>query len=172
MRQNPKNLSVESTQELERVLRARGYRLTKVRRFILSLFGQARPAGACQILSAADIQEALAARKISANKTTVYRELDFLQTENIICAVPLRDGTRRYEIASHQEAASDSGQAGHHHLVCVNCHKVEEAALGKSATALAAARAKDILAKDIFKNKRFKVLNQSQEFFGLCRDCQ
>jgi len=165
MGQKQKKFCQDVVQEFERVLRAQGHRLTKIRRSILDLFGEESPVGTCRLLSAGDIQKSLAGRKVPANKTTIYRELAFLQAEKIIREVPLRDGMRRYEFAG--VAKIPDTHSGHHHLVCVNCHKVEEAILGKEAAAKAAAQAKVIL-----KTKRFKVINQPQEFFGLCGDCQ
>lgn len=150
-------------------LQAGGCRLTKTRRFMIGLFEKPKPGGACCLLSAADIQRRLAAGKITANKTTVYRELAFLQAEGIIRAVLLRDGTKRYEILD-SGGESDS-HSGHQHLVCLNCHQVEEAPLNKRAAARTKAQAA-LRARNILKAKRFKVVSQPQEIFGLCRRCQ
>lgn len=87
------------------------------------------------------------------NKTTVYRELEFLKSKNIIHEVVFADGVKRYEF---------SNQTHHHHLVCVKCDSVADVEIDENL---------QDQEKQILKSNRFKVINHSLEFFGLCQSC-
>lgn len=133
----------------ESVLRSRGYRITPIRTAILAQFASDhRP------LSAGEIKDALRRSGFSANKTTVYRELSSLNNVGVVRAVMLGDRTRRYETAESDH---------HHHLVCVNCKKVEDVSLRE-----------DLGSEEhwIAHAKHFKILNHSLEFFGVCAECK
>lgn len=103
-------------------------------------------------VSALEIQKKLLQKKITANKTTVYRELSFLKKQNIILELQFGDRTKRYELISTH----------HHHIICTNCDKVEDVELKKD---LATAE------KMIAKNKKFAMIRHSLEFYGVCRAC-
>src|SRR5690554_6354407 len=93
-------------------LKSIGARITPARKVILEIvFGEEVP------MSAIDIQEKLEKRNVKVNKTTVYRELDYLLHQGILKLVYLVPGIAHYESASLPH---------HHHLVCDNCGKVEE----------------------------------------------
>ena len=51
------------------------------------------------------------------SKSSVYRQLEILVSENILKEVDFQDGHKRYEF-------SDSLFEHHHHLICKNCKKV------------------------------------------------
>ena len=91
-------------------LKGKGYRFSAVRNLILtSLDDNKRP------LSVSDFQQSLKLEKISANKTTIYRELDSLKKEGIILELQLKGNKRWYELSSRDH---------HHHIICVDCDKV------------------------------------------------
>lgn len=132
-------------------LKNQGERITIVRREIITLLTEST-----QPLSANEIVKLLAGRHISANKTTVYRQLDLLQGYNMIHEVRLNDRTRRYELAQENEVH-------HHHLVCLRCKKIEDISFTEDL---------ERQEKVIQKKKGFKVLQHSLEFFGLCKNCK
>jgi len=134
--------------EILTILQSRGCRLTPVRRAILKLFISKH-----EPLSSRNIQEILASQKMPVNKTTVYRELDFLKNQKIIEEFQFNDRIKRYEIISGH----------HHHLVCIYCNKVECVVLDQDL---------EKQEKKIAKDKNFKIINHSLEFYGVCRKCQ
>lgn len=60
-------------------LQDKGYRLTKARKQIIKIFSQAT-----QPLSANQIEKKLIQSGLSVNKTTIYRELQFLLDNNYL----------------------------------------------------------------------------------------
>ncbi|CAN5355688.1 hypothetical protein BH10PAT1_BH10PAT1_5310 [soil metagenome] len=92
-------------------------------------------------------------QKISANKTTIYREIEKFVSEGVIDEIDLGDGKKRYE----------SIKLGHHHhLVCIKCKSITEFNLDDDFSTEE---------KKIKKTKKFTVLKHNLEFFGLCHNC-
>ena len=89
------------------------------------------------------------------NKTTVYRELDFLETQEIARSIIVADGMRRYELAH--------GNGHHHHLVCTGCNAVECVEIEQCIT-------EDVSC--IERRSGFKVTEHSLKFYGLCQRCR
>lgn len=88
------------------------------------------------------------------HKTTVYRELGFLESEGLIKKIEFGDGIRRYERSEMEH---------HHHLICVGCKKVSDIHLEKDL---------EVQERSIARKTGFKILNHSLEFFGLCAKCK
>ena len=104
--------------------------------------------------SAAEILTILEKKNLPADRTTVYREIAFFETTNIVQKVDFGDGVRRYELADAEH---------HHHLICVSCNKVEDVKLED-----------DLESQEQKLSRRtgFKILKHSLEFFGLCASCK
>jgi Fe2+ or Zn2+ uptake regulation protein len=136
------------TKQILADLKASGVRLTPIRQFMIDLLVTS---GAP--LSAPEILDTLHQKKITANKTTIYRELEFLVNKKIAEEVWLGSAPLRYEIK----------ESHHHHLVCVKCRRVTDIEFESHLTEQE---------KTIYKTKKFKVLNHALEFFGLCNKCQ
>ncbi len=66
------------------------------------------------LLSAKQIVEFFAHQGHSYNKTSVYRALDQLATENLICRYDFNDKEAQYELRSEH----------HDHLICESCGKI------------------------------------------------
>lgn len=99
-----------------------------------------------------DIIDSLRAKNLNTNKATVYRTMDLLFSNGFINKVEFGEGKFRYEIK----------KGDHHHLICKKCkviEDVEDKYMGK-------------LEEEIYKDKGFKVLSHSLEFFGICKQCQ
>lgn len=136
---------MEKEKEILDNLKSQGFRFTLVRKDILSLlFKSSKP------LSCQEIQKYL---KSKANKTTFYRELEFLKDKKIIEEFKLDDGVRRYEILSKH----------HHHTFCIKCKRIECVDLGRDL---------ENQEKQIKRNNKFKIISHSLEFYGLCHKCQ
>lgn len=129
-------------------LRTEGHRITPIRGRILELLSQSKAP-----VSAPDLIESFKSSGVNVNKTTIYRELEFLLQKQLVNEVEFGDGKKRYEI--------DNGH--HHHIVCLNCGKVEDVSLDADLS---------IEEKKIEKETGFKIKSHSLEFFGYCKDCK
>jgi Fur family ferric uptake transcriptional regulator len=105
-----------------------------------------------------EIMDLLAKRGNEVNKTTVYRELDFLLSEQIIKNVQIDSSTEYYELADREH---------HHHLVCTNCKKILDFSPSE-----AIEEDIDILISDLEKKTGFQVQEHSFELFGRCGKCR
>lgn len=131
-------------------LRSAGYRLTPARRVLVSILSDASsPLGVPELI------ELMADSGASVNKTTVYRELEFLRQREFVTEVLVGDGLRRFELMPEGHH--------HHHLVCKECNKVEcvevERCVGEEVS-------------QIEKISDFKITEHSLKFFGLCGKCR
>lgn len=125
-----------------------GGRMTKTRKAVLEMmFSCNRP------LSASEILSGLKKRKLTVNRTTVYRELSYLAKNGFAREVRLIGKPSLFEL-SHEHR---------HHLICVKCDTVKPVVLGKHL---------DSHEKRIFENEKFKITKHSLEFYGLCEKCQ
>lgn len=130
-------------------LQTHGERLTPVRRTLIELLAAHHAPLAPQ-----EILELLAKRKIRANKTTVYRQLEALAKLKVVQPIYFTDRITRYELTQTH--------GHHHHLVCVRCGRVQDVSFPADLEAQE---------KAIARKYRFKVLQHSLEFFGLCKQC-
>lgn len=111
--------------------------MTKARLQLLQIFKNTNfPVSASDLL-----------KKIKVNKTTIYRELDFLVDKGIVNEVNFGDRKKRFELKDLEH---------HHHLVCLNCKSVEDVNINESFNV----------------PKSFKVIKHNLEFFGFCASCQ
>lgn len=131
-------------------LRDRGERITDVRRAILNILSNQHDP-----VSAKELMQKLKQKNMPVNKTTVYRQLSLLEFHEMVRPIRFADRTVRYEIATEDNH--------HHHLVCIHCHKTEDISFPEDV---------ERQAKIIRQKTRFKVLQHSLEFYGICRDCQ
>ena len=126
-------------------LRYVGLKATSQRLKILDVFClQKKP------LTAEDILKILSKTKFDL--VTVYRTIITFEKVGIIRRIDTREKAVRYEIASDH----------HHHLICVKCEDIKDVTLKNDLNEQE---------KIISKTKKFKVLNHSLEFFGICRGC-
>lgn len=132
-------------------LKKGGFRIGRGRNAILSVFEKAsKPLAALEILSL------LSKEHILLNKTTVYRELEFLKEQKLIREVPVSTMAVYYESAM---------QDHHHHLVCENCNTIVEVQTHELEENI------DKLTQFVAKNNHFAIQNHSLEFFGTCANC-
>lgn len=128
--------------------KAQGYRMTKNRIALLELFlNEEHP------LSAEEIQKKLKRKRVTADPSTIYRELDFLAQETVIQEVKLHSKKRFFEL---------SFKSHHHHLVCLNCESIEEVEMDNELA---------LLEKNIQRKSNFQIQSHVLEFFGLCGGC-
>lgn len=130
-------------------LKSGGYRITKARSQIIEIF-----INSLTPISATDLIESFKILKIKVNKTTIYRELDFLIGKGLLKGIEFGEGKKRYELNTTHH---------HHHLVCLNCKKVKDVDLE---TDLSEEE------KKIQSKTGFKIKSHSLEFFGYCKNCR
>ncbi|MEN8262590.1 MAG: Fur family transcriptional regulator [Nitrospirota bacterium] len=131
------------------LLKSKGFRLTRARKTLIRIFVCSK-----NPLAAADLNSRLEKMDVSVNKTTIYREIDFLKGQRIIRELQFGDGKRRYEIWPDNH---------HHHIVCINCDYIECVELDGCL---------EDEEKKILRENNFKTIKHSLEFQGLCAKCQ
>src|SRR5277367_702941 len=96
----------------DEALRSRGYRVTPQRQLVLEAVAELGHATPEEI--AASVQQTASGVNIS----TIYRTLELLDSLGLVTHTHLNHGAPTYHLAS---------DAGHVHLVCQNCGKIDEA---------------------------------------------
>lgn len=137
---------------LKEDLKKKGYKLTPQRRSIVDTIIENEG----QHLTAEEIYDKVKKSCPEIGLATVYRTILLLEELGIISRLDLNDGCSRYEIIHSDETHR------HHHLVCNICHKVSEVQ-------------DDLLEElevSIEKQYKFKILDHSVKFFGVCDECQ
>lgn len=129
-------------------LKGQGYKMTEIRKGIIALFSRTKAP-----LSANEVRKKLSSSGLGVNKTTIYRELQFLVKEKCLTSVQLKPSEVAYESTELEH---------HHHLICETCGKIDEVT-----NCLA-----EELEKRILKNKGFVISRHALEFYGRCLECR
>ena len=138
-----------TNEEILSELNTRGYRITKTRRSLIDIFTTlGKP------LSVQELLNNLSHRRLTVNKTTVYRELEFLEGQEIIREVQLGQDRKRFELTTGSH---------HHHIRCIQCDKIVDVNIPNELSTAA---------KHIEQQTQFTVLDHSLEFVGICKMCQ
>jgi Fur family transcriptional regulator, ferric uptake regulator len=130
-------------------LRNSGARMTKTRIAMVKILTKTPSP-----LSAIELIELLKAKGLAVNKTTVYRELDFLLERSLIREIDLLDGLKRYEVLD--------ANRHHHHIVCVSCKKIICVDMDHDL---------DAIERRISRQHKFRITSHVLEFFGHCSGC-
>ena len=129
-------------------IKSLGGRMTKCRRAILEILEVTDSP-----LSAADILLLMKDQRISANRTTIYRELAYLTEHDVISEIQLLGKPSMFEKAS-----------GHrHHLICKKCDVISSIQMKEDL---------EHQERQIEKEERFKITGHALAFYGICKDCQ
>ncbi|NCT54399.1 hypothetical protein GW758_00365 [Candidatus Falkowbacteria bacterium] len=161
-------------------IRSQGGRITKIRDALIKIMLE----DDC-LISSSKLLLCLKKSKLEPNRSTIYRELQFLSKNNIITKNIIA-GNNYYEINLHHKNLVNISLGSckkrkqkcvnnnchhelnnkhhhHHHLVCLECNsiiKVEmENHLEKQEQKLA-------------KKNKFNIVNHSLDFYGYCQKCQ
>lgn len=125
-------------------------RVSKTRGALLAILSKANTP-----LSVSELLELLDKSGRGVNKTTVYREIQFLLSQNIIVAVFIDETHSKYELnTSH-----------HHHLVCRRCGLVKEIEIKQIEKSF------ELFEKKLTERSKFTDVFHNLEFFGLCKKC-
>lgn len=140
-----------STQKIIQKLKNNGYRITKARRSIIELFSKIH----CPV-TVQDVREELGKTGVHIDTSTVYRELDFLESKKIIKKVILNSTAVQFESAL---------KGHHHHLICTTCETI------LPITSQVIEYSIEDFAKRIKKEKNFDITQHTLEFYGTCSTC-
>ena len=135
--------------EIILALRGANCRITESRRRIIELLCQSR-----MPLSAPELLALLRQKRRQVNKTTVYRELEFLRRHKILRQIDLLEGKKRYELLQPD--------SHHHHVVCVRCQSIECIEMENEL---------EHIEQKLLTKHKFHVTSHSLEFFGVCHRC-
>lgn len=140
-------------EKLIKTLKSKNKRITENKEAILRiLISSSKP------ISIPEILDQLSYKKLSPNKTTVYREVYNLEKEKIIKEVFIDSKTKKYELINEEDH--------HHHLVCVDCNKICEFEAPEELE-----NHFKSFEKLLAKKNNFKITDHSFEFFGKCNNC-
>jgi Fe2+ or Zn2+ uptake regulation protein len=131
-------------------IRKQGKKITKTRKAIIEMLCSSHI-----LLTAPEIQERLKTLEISVNKTSVYRELEFLLSQKLIQEVHIKPRVTHYESALHPH---------HHHLVCTGCGDTKDIETNEFEKTMQQVEYKAA-------QQGFAVKEHSLEFFGTCASC-
>jgi Fe2+ or Zn2+ uptake regulation protein len=130
-------------------LREKGFKITAVRdAMIRSVSDAGYP------VSVQELTKFLHEKSLSPNKTTLYRELEFLIAQEIIQEIDFGEGKKRYERKTEH---------CHHHLICTRCQSVQCVELDGDIHSII---------DSLEKKTAFKIYEHMLEFFGLCINCR
>ena len=129
------------------ILRDVGLSITAVRVALLEYLRSSQ-----QPSSADQLTDALRAKHLTLNRTTVYRELSRLVEKGLVEEVLLASRARVYELA----------QTHHHHAICTNCDTIQHVEIPEQL---------DATERLLQTEHGFLVARHSLEFYGLCSPC-
>ncbi|MFL7870363.1 MAG: Fur family transcriptional regulator [Anaerolineales bacterium] len=128
-------------------LRASGYRMTPQRMAILHVLHHAD-----KHLSPTEVYQRASHDVPGLTEPTVYRTLEFLAENGLVCSAQAGGGHLAYEIA----------KADHHHLICRKCGgevQIDHTSLEQ-------------LYSELEAQSGFRFIDSHITFFGLCPECQ
>lgn len=135
------------TEKSREFLRERDLRATRARVAILGIL-----LSATAPVSVPDMLDLLGRGGQVFNKTTLYRELEFLAAEGVVSAALSLGACQYYELAREH----------HHHLVCTRCGDIQDVEAQEDLCRFE---------RELWHEKGFRVLRHSMEFFGVCQKC-
>ena len=137
---------------ISEMLRSNNFRLTPQRKIILEVLLENEN----EHLNAEEIYKAAQIKLPALGLATVYRTLELFAELGIINRLQLEEEFNRYEFKP------DSSKHTHHHLICVNCGKIQE--FNEDLL--------DELEKLIEEESGFIITDHSLRFYGYCRKCR
>lgn len=131
-------------------LKKKGFRITNIRKTLADiLFRSKRP------LTVTDLAAEIEKRGLMANKTTLYREVEFFREQGFIHELKINEKSKSYEWAADH----------HHHLVCRSCRSIERVELKELEELFPRVEER------LKRSTHFAQIDHTLEFFGLCAAC-
>lgn len=91
-------------------LQEKNLKKTPLRVSIIEIFSAAQ-----EPLTIAQLEKQIQQKGISANQTSLYRQIETLVEKNIVQSLVLKNSTAHYELQKHH----------HHHFICERCESIE-----------------------------------------------
>lgn len=129
-----------------------GLRHTRPRRLIAEKLASYAAAG--RDFATDDLWAELKSDDPDLGRATIFRAVDVLAEQGILDRVNFADGTHRYRVCG--------AGTHHHHITCIQCHRVVPVETCISAEVLHA----------IERSTDFELEGHSLELFGRCHDCR
>lgn len=127
--------------------------LTNIRREILeSIIDSNYP------ITARDVMNSLESKGVYFHRTTIYRDLLYLEKNNLINSYTFKD----HSVIYYEYASEDH----HHHVVCDDCGKIEKIYPKDIETEI------EKFEKYLLKNKGYQITTHRLKFYGTCEDCR
>jgi Fe2+/Zn2+ uptake regulation proteins len=136
--------------EFRSTLQTGGYKLTNQRQAVLEVISKNRE----KHLSSEEIFGKMKKKYPNIGRATVYRTLQLFEKIGLVHHI-LLDGCMKYQMADLEEKHE------HHHLICEICGEVIDVQEDML----------ELLEKDVFLKKGFKVTNHRLKVFGICKNC-
>ena len=139
---------MDNSERTANMLTKNGCKNTKSRRAIVFVLEKA----VCP-LTVEDIFLGIKELGGSTNLSTVYRNLELMESKGLVDKTIINDSKARYKL---------SGEGHRHHIICTNCHKmipIEDCPI-KS------------LERDVCEKTEFDITGHKLELYGLCPKCK
>lgn len=141
--------------QMEKILKAKGFRMTLPRKVILNLLSKSE-----SHLLAKDIYLKINKKYPDIGLTTVYRTLDLMVKMGLINKFEFGEGQSRYELTW-------DFKEHHHHLVCLKCGKI----LDYNDFIEDEVKFFAKIQKFLSKKYKFDINNHEVYFYGKCSSC-
>lgn len=132
--------------QYEQLLRTRGCKVTPQRLAIFTMLNRTK-----EHPSAEKIYQALHSEFPMMSLATVYKTLDMLREQGLVCEMGFGDDCNRYDADTHP----------HSHLICTNCKKILDLDLPDVGD----------LESKVAQTSGFRLAGHRLEFFGICPAC-
>lgn len=141
----------KSFEEICNELKNKDYKLTPQRQTILRAFLN----NTDRHLSAEELYAMVKKENPEIGLATVYRTLDLLADLGVVQKMDFGEGKSRFEL-------NDGEAHHHHHLICLDCGKVEEFDLDLL----------EDLEHNIEQKTEFSITDHRLKFYGYCSKCK
>jgi Fur family zinc uptake transcriptional regulator len=139
----------EALDQAEQVCEKSGERFTDLRRQVFKLVWAGH-----KPVKAYDLMSDLASKRSGVAPATVYRTLDFLQSQGLVHKL---ESLNAYLGCSHPEKEHQG-----HFLICEGCEEVRELNFASFSRSI----------NRIAREQKFLIKHTTIELFGLCNNCQ
>lgn len=133
---------------VEKKLKDNGYKLTNQRRAIIEVLFEHKG----RFLTAEEIFVKSKQKLPETNFSTIYRNLNMLESTGIIHTTKIDSGASVYELINNAHH--------HHHIICKNCGRTEVVDF---------CPLEELLSK--VNNPNFTLTDHKFELYGYCKDC-
>lgn len=130
-------------------LSKKGCRITPQRKIFLNILLDNQST----LLSAEELLKLSQQDSPDINATTVYRNLDLLNSLGLLFSTHIDKSTTAYKLICSNHH--------HHHLICIRCGKLEAIDFCPISLELST----------MIKNKSFTLTDHNLELYGICKDC-